>query len=390
MLASHQRPKLSSLNRLVFALAFMVAAGSSAQTPFDELKSKLGQALRQNASEVDTDEKIAKTGKMYVDRLADLRAEFVKGGNLDGVLEVEDEIGRFKSSGGIPDEFSPVEALAQSQRIYAQEIKKIQSKEMVGLLHYYGVYEEALVEKEEELVRKGFIDKAVEVREERVRINKLMKSLSKSRPGPIPMKRFASLREQVEDVFSRPVDSDTAVPAGDDPEAARDEPDPSSKAFDALKAQFERLLSTHREIVASSERKMLEKYIKELQVRKFHYQSQGSLDGVLALQAEMKRLEDKGAISKGDTELKHLEIVRENFTKDLKELKSSDRERLITIYRQYLDGLRELEQSLVKKEGIDAAIIVRKERKRAAEAIQNRAKKDLVLSLYETRQEAEE
>jgi len=366
----------------------------AAETPFDELKSKLDQAIEENSRKVASDQKLATTGKLYLERLTALRTKFLDQGSLDGVLEVQDEINRLENSGGIPTEFSPIEQLANYQRIYANEIKKIESEERVGVLHYYNVYDDALLKREEELVRMGFIEKAVDVREERVRVKKVIRKLSRGQAGPMTMKYFASYREQeanhaepAEDVFYRPGKVATDVPDGDKREAVSDGADPSSEAFDALKAQFNRLLEVHWEMVASGEEKLYKEYMKELRIRKFHYQSQGSLDGVLALRAEMKRLEDTGTLLNGDTELKHLAIVRKNFAQDLKKLKSSDRERLLTVYRQYLDDMGELERSLVKKDRIDAAIVVRKERERVAEVITNRAQKDLVLSVFETNQD---
>lgn len=389
MLTSRFQKTYLSLGRLVYALTVLGCLELSAETPFDALKSKLDQALVENSRKVDSDEKRAKTGTMYLDRLAALRTEFVNQGNLDGVLEVQDEIRRFEKSGGIPTEFSSFEQLAQYQRIYAREVKKIQSEEMVGVLHFYNVYGDELLKREEELVRGGFIDKAVVVRKERVRVKKLIKKLSKGQADPLPMENF----EQIglpEDVFFRPGESETTVPFGNNQKAVKGEAVLSNEAFDGLKAQFDNLLATHWEMVASGEKKLYEQYIKQLRIREFHYQSEGSLDGVQALRAEKKHLEDTGALLMGDSELKHLEIVRNNFLQDVKALKSAARERLLTIYRQYLDDLGELERSLVKKDRIDEAMVVRKERKRAAEVIRKRAKKDLEINVFEVSQDTEE
>lgn len=335
-----------------------------------------------------SDQKRATIGKMYLDRLAALRTEFRDQGSLDGVLEVEDEIRRFENSGGVPDEFSPMGQLAHFQRIYAKEIKKIQSEEMVGVLHCYNVYGEALLEREEELVRMGFIEKAVDVRKERVRVKKLITKLSKGRADPMPMKDFKKIGLP-EDVFFRPEDLETANPAGESQEAVRDEANLSNEAFDALKAQFNQALAAHWETVATDERKMYQEYMKELNVREFHYQSQGSLDGVLTLRAEIKHLEDTGAILKSNTELEHLRIVRQSFDRDVKELKSADRARLLKIFRQHLDDMGELERSLVKKDRIGEAIVVRKERERTAEVLTDWAEKDLVRHLFERSREQE-
>ena len=176
------------------------------------------------------------------------------------------------------------------------------------------------------------------------------------------------------------------VPVDDEQDAVRDKSNPSNEAFDTLKAQFKQSLAEHWEEVASGEEKIYKEYMKELSVREFHYQTQGSLDGVLAIRAEKDHLEETGTLLNSETELKHLAIVRRNFAQDLRKLKSADRERLLGIYRDYLDDLGELERSLVRKDRIDEAIVVRKERKRAAEDIRNRAQQDLVLSVYEVSQ----
>lgn len=393
MLTSRIQNKYLRLGRLVFALAVLGCVKLSAETPFDDLKSKLDQAIEENASKLASDQKVATTGKMYLESLAALRITFLEQGSLDGVLEVQDEIRRFENSGGIPTEFSPIEQLANYQRIYANKIKNIESKEMVGVLQYFNFYDDALLKREEELVRAGFIEKAVNVRKERARVKKVIRKLSKGQSDPMTIKYFASQREHesnnaesAEDVFFRPGESETAVPAGDNQEVARDEANLSNEAFDALKAQLNKLLAVHWEMVASDEAKMYDEYMKELRIREFHYQSQGSLDGVLALRAEIKRLKDTGALLNSDTELQHLAIVRKNFAQDLEKLKSADRERLLTIYRQNLDDMGEMERSLVKKHLIDEAIVVRKERERVAEVITNRAEKDLVLSVFEMSQ----
>jgi hypothetical protein len=393
MLKSRIQNKYSSLGRLVFALAFLGYLQLGAETPFGELKSKFDHALEENARKVASDQKIATTGKLYLDRLTDLKIKFINQGSLDGVLEVQDEIKRFENSGGIPDEFSPIEELAHFQRIYAREIRKVESEEMVGVLHYFKVYDDALLKREEELVRIGFIDKAVDVRKERNRVEKVLRKLSQRQADPMTIKYLASHREQGanngvfgEDVFSRPGDSETAVPTSDNQEVQRDEENLSNENFDTLKAEFNRVIAVHWEQVASDEQKMYKEYMNELRIRKFHYQSQGSLDGVLALQAEMKRLLDTGVILNSDTELKHLEIVQKKFAQDLKKLKLADRERLLTIYHKYLNDMGELVRSLVKQQLIDEAIVVRKERERVAKVITDWAYKDLVLSVLETSQ----
>jgi len=375
------RNKYLSLVRLVFAGVLFGCATVGAETPFDELKSKLDQALVENSRKMASDQKKATIDKMYLERLAALRTEFLDQGSLDGVLEVQDEIKRFENAGGVPAEFSPIGQLARYQRIYANEIKKIESEEMVGALQIYNAYRDALLKREEELVRMGFIDKAVEVRKERERVKKLIRKLSRGKADP------GSIRP--EDVFSRPAEPETALPAGEEQEPFREKGNLPNEAFDALKARFNQLLAAHWETVASDEQKMYKQYMKELRVREFHYQNKGSLDGVLALRTEMKRLKDTGAISISDTELNHLEIVQKNFTQDLKKLKSADRERLLTIYRQYLDDTGELERALVKKRLISEATAVRKERERVDQVLAKLAQKDLVLSLFEARQKQE-
>jgi len=393
MLTSRNQNRYLRLGPLVFALIVLCRVTLSAESPYDELKSKLVQALEENASKIASDEKVASIGKLYLKRLEALKAEFIDQGSLDGVLEVRDEIRRFENSGGIPTEFSPIERLGEYQRIYANEIKKIESEERVGVLHYYNVYDDALLKREEELVRSGFIEGALDVREERVRVKKVIKKLSRGQAGPMTKKYFASHREQAantaesaEDVFNRPGEAEALDPAGEKRKVGRGGGDPSNEAFDALKARFKELLKIHWEMVAADEEKMFKEYLKELRIREYHYQSQGSLDGVLALRAEIKRLEETGALLNRETELKHLEIVQNNFVRDLKKLKSADRERLLKIYRQHLDDMGELERSLVKKRLIDEAVVVRKERERVAKAITDLTKKDLVLSVLETNQ----
>jgi hypothetical protein len=377
---------------LVFALAVLGCLNLRAEAPFEELKSKLDQAIEESADEIDSDQRVATTGELYLERLDELKAEFIDRGSLDGVLAVQDEIERFEDQGGIPDELSSIGELAQYQRIYANEIKKIESEEREGVLRFHQAYDDALLKREEELVRMGFIDKAVEVRDERLRVKKVIRKLSRGEVDPTAKQYFASYREQearraglAEDVFKWSGQSDD-LPA-DSPQPGREEEGAlSNQAFEALEAEFKQALQDHWDAVASGEAQMYQEYMKELSVREFHYQNQGSLDGVLAARAEKKRLRESGALLYRTTELKHLAMVRKNFARDLKELKSKDRERLLSIYRDYLNDLGELERSLVKKELIDEAVVVRKERKRAAEKIRAQAEKELVLSLFEVSQ----
>ncbi len=363
------------LLRLVFALAVFGCINLRAEAPFDELKAKLDQALDKNAREVASDRRKAGIDKMYLERLAALGSEFLDQGSLDGALAVRDEIQRFENSGGVPSAFSQIGQLARYQRIYANEIKKIESDEMVGALRIYNAYEGALLQREEELVRQGFIDQAVAVRKERDRAKRLISQLSRGRA------ELGSIRP--EDVFARPRERETAVPTGDDWEAVGDNDNLPNEALDTLKAQFEQSLTAHRESVAAGEQEMFKKYMRELRVREFHYQNNGSLDGVLALRAERKRLQDTGAISTSDTELSHLRIVQRNFTQDLMRLKSGDRERLVSIQRQHLEEMGELERSLVKKRRINEATAVRAERKRVADLLTELNRKALVRHLYE-------
>lgn len=382
MLTSRIQHTYLSPGRFVIAMLAFGCASLSAASPFEELKTKLDQALEENSRKVATDQKIATIDKLYKDRLAALRTDFVVQGNLDGVLEVQEEISRFENSGDATDEFSEVEQLARYQKIYANEIKRIQSEELVGAVHTYKAYEEALLEREQELVRIGYIDQAIKVREERDRVSKLIKKASRGRVDP------ASIRP--EDVFARPGDTEAAAGPDQNQQAARDGAGLSNEALETLKAGFNQSLAVHWEKVASAEQEMYEQYMKELQVRKFHYQSEGSLDGVLALQDEMKRFEETGAISNNHSGLKHLDIVQRNFARDLQALKSDDRERLLAVFRQYLDGLRELEESLVRRDLIIQAVAVRKERERVAEIVKRRAQKDLMLNLFEISREAGE
>jgi len=383
-----------SLSRLVVTLAVFGCMKLSAETPFDALKSKLDQAIAENASTVAADQKVATTGKLYLERLFALKDKFIDQVSLDGVLEVQREIRRMEDSGGIPTEFSQIGQLADYQRIYANEIKKIESEERVGVLHYFNIYDAALLKREEELVRSGFIEKAVDVREERGRVKKVIHRLSQGQVDAMTKKYFASHRGQAarqakpaEDVFYRPGELATAAPSDEKVEAAGDAANHANEAFDALNAQFKQLLAVHWEMVASDEQKMYQEYMQELRVREYHYQNQGSLDGVLALRAAMKRLEDSGTLSEHDTELKHLAIVQRNFAQDIKRLKSADRERWLVIHRQYFDEMGELERSLVKQQRLDAAVIVRKERERVAEVIQQQLQKKLGLSVFETSQD---
>lgn len=382
MLTSRIQHTYLSPGRFVIAMLAFGCASLSAASPFEELKTKLDQALEENSRKVATDQKIATIDKLYKDRLAALRTDFVVQGNLDGVLEVQEEISRFENSGDATDEFSEVEQLARYQKIYANEIKRIQSEELVGAVHTYKAYEEALLEREQELVRIGYIDQAIKVREERDRVSKLIKKASRGRVDP------ASIRP--EDVFARPGDTEAAAGPDQNQQATRDGAGLSNEALETLKAGFNQSLAVHWEKVASAEQEMYEQYMKELQVRKFHYQSEGSLDGVLALQDEMKRFEETGAISNNHSGLKHLDIVQRNFARDLQALKSDDRERLLAVFRQYLDGLRELEESLVRRDLIIQAVAVRKERERVAEIVKRRAQKDLMLNLFEISREAGE
>ncbi|PXA05092.1 hypothetical protein DDZ13_03770 [Coraliomargarita sinensis] len=385
------------LGWLVFALFVTGCVKLSAETPLGELKVKLDKALEANAQKVSSDQKVANTGEMYLEKLSDLKSEFLDQGSLDGVLEVQDEIRRYKNSGGIPTEFSPIEQLANYQKIYANEIKKIESEEMVGVRRIYNAYENALLRREEELVRMGSIKKAVDVRKERDRVKKVIRKLSQKQVDPMTKKYFASQRKKdadsadsEEDVFLRPEEPENAVPEVENQEVMSEGADALSGAFDVLKAKFQQALVAHWETVASDEQKMYKKYMRELRIREFHYQSQGSLDGVLGIRKEMKRLEEKGALLDEEAELKHLAIVRRNFVKDVKKLKSADRERLLAIYREYLDVYGELERSLVKQRLIEEATAVRKERERVAELITKQAQKDLVLHVFEMGQDAEQ
>jgi hypothetical protein len=395
MLTGRIQNKHLRLGQLVFVVAVLGCVTLRGETPFDALKSELDQAIDENSSKIASDQKVATTGKLYSERLASLRIEFLNQGSLDGVLEVQDEISRLENSGGIPTDFSSIKQLAHFQEIYAKEIKKIESEEIVGVLNCYNLYGDALLEREEELVRIGFIDKASDVREERIRVKKLIRKLSRKQVDSMTMKYFASYREQeaknaesTDDVFLRPVDSEAAVPVGENQGAVRDDENLSNQAVEALKAQFNQSLAVHWEMVAWGEQKIYKEYMQELSIWKFHYQSQGSLDGVLAVQAEMKSLEETGALLNRGTELKHLAIVRKDFAQDVMELKSAARERLLSNYRQHFNDTGELERALVKKDLIDEAIVVRKERERVAELMANWAKKDLVLSVFEASQKA--
>lgn len=401
MLSSRFQIKPMRLIRLVSVFALFGYANLNAQTPFDDLKLRLYQALEENAKKVNSAERKAKITKLYSDKLTELRAEFSGQGSLDGVIRVQDEISRLEKSEGIPSKFSPNEKLAHLQKIYAEEMKKIESEKLVGVLNYYNIYSEQLVEEEKELVRKGFIKKAVKIRQERVRVKEFVEKLIERQSAPLPkvdrstpldpegtprLGRVPTQNESEWDVRSRPAESTITVLVAGEPRVVRNNPKLENKAFDALKAQFDELVDTHWEIVASDEREQYEKYMRELRIRRFYYQNQGSLDGVLALEAAMKRLEDLGIIPKSNTKLKHLEVVQENFAKDIKRLKSSDRARLLEILGQYLSELEKLENSLVQKDLLKKAIVIRNEIKRATKIVRNMSRKELVLHLFEASQ----
>lgn len=401
MLTSRFQNKSMSLARLVFAFALFGYANLNAQTPFDELRLRLYQALEENAKKVDSDQRKAKITKLYSDKLTELRTELRDQGSLDGVLRVQDEIKRLEKSGGIPDKLSPHEQLARLQRIYAEEIKKIESDKLAGVFHYYDVYSKELVEKEEELVRQGFIKKAVKVREERTRVKQFTEKLRERQSAPLPrvdrsppfeqkatprQNKASTQNESAGDLLSRAVEAPISVLVAGKPRVVRNMEKLENEAFEALKAQFGKLVETHWEIVASDEQALYAKYKRDLRTRRYHYQNQGSLDGVLALEEAMKRLEESGLIPKSNTELKHLAIVQENFAKDIRKLKSSDRERLLEILRTYLSDLEALERSVVQRDLIEEAIIIRNERMQATELLSSTSQKKLMLHVFEASQ----
>lgn len=405
MLTSHFQNKYMSLIRLFYAFAlFGYANCLNAQTPFDDLKLSLYQALEGNAKNVDSAQRKENITKMYLDKLVELRAESREMGSLDGVIEVQDEINRIEKSGDIPGKLSPHEQLAHLQKIYVKEVKKIESDKLAGEFHYYDVYSNELLGREEALVRKGFTEKAVRVRQERVRVKEFLEKLRERQSAPLPGVDRSSLLEQEAtwlegkssaknesewDIRSRPSEPTITVSVAGKPRVVRNNLDLENDPFDALKAQFDKLVDVHWEIVASNEQKMYHSYMSELQSRRFHYQNQGSLDGVLALEAAMKRLEGSGMIPKSNTKLKHLAVVQEDFAKDIKALKSSDRTRLIEILRQYLSELEKLESFLVRRDFLREAIVIRNERKRATRIVRNMSQKELELHLFETSQPKE-
>lgn len=368
-------PGLCRVGLIVALLGYgqLSAEAPSAEAPFKELKLQLEEALEKNAIEISLRSRIKTIDTSYLEKLVSLKSQFFDQGNLDGVLEVQDEIKRVKNSDGVSTKLSSIQQLATYQKIYANEIKKIESVEFVGVLRYYKVYEDALAEKEEELVRIGFIDKAVTVRKERDRVKKLIRELSR---GNVDL---ATLRP--EEVFTRPEQEDVETQTDDKKVTTADEAKQLTEAVNALQALFEKSLAEHRELVASGEGKMFAEYMDRLKVLNFHYQSEGDLDGVLGVRADIKRFEDSGTLLVGTTKLELLADLKNKFSREIKALRSAERERLFSIYRQHLDSLGEIEQSMVKKRLLDEAIAIRKERERIAELMTKRARKDPVLSV---------
>ena len=170
----------------------LILAVFIASTSASDLQS-LGSKFASDLDQIDQDQhsKLAKLDASYRQKLLSLRDDFRSRGDLDGVLAVDDETARPGDQRFAAPLSIKIPALRRLQGIYHQTAAELRAKSERRITARITRQSEALLQLEQELVKKDELEAAKVARAERERLQAELSGKPQSKLAPLSLSGLA-------------------------------------------------------------------------------------------------------------------------------------------------------------------------------------------------------